>query len=258
MSIEVDLSKPLLSKFRLHGKVWRIQYEGLKLICFKCGKIGHKEDTCPHYPNPSDIDNHDDSAPKAQDPTMVTPNDKPEYLEDFGTWMPVKKPPRWKVSRPSSIAVRDKDSTGRVNPDRRSMPEQESNIPINGINTNKETGSNMENIRTESLNSLVQGSRFAILGEEMEVENQAVDPLAESTKLPNSIGCGEIHQSPFTANNRALNKGGVENGNSWVNHVHNGVEAGIIPNLNTQADCEISKEIGPQAPLGPPVQLTSK
>jgi len=29
MSVQVDLSKPLLSKFRLNGRVWRIQYEGL-------------------------------------------------------------------------------------------------------------------------------------------------------------------------------------------------------------------------------------
>lgn len=31
--IEVDLSKPLLSKFRSNGRVWRIQYEGLRQIC---------------------------------------------------------------------------------------------------------------------------------------------------------------------------------------------------------------------------------
>lgn len=47
MSVEVDLSKPLLSKFCLNGKIWRIQYEGLRMICFQCGKQGHKEDNCP-------------------------------------------------------------------------------------------------------------------------------------------------------------------------------------------------------------------
>jgi len=46
MCVEVDLTKPLLSKFRLNGRVWDIQYEGLKMICFKCGRQGHKEDAC--------------------------------------------------------------------------------------------------------------------------------------------------------------------------------------------------------------------
>ncbi|XP_056688450.1 uncharacterized protein [Spinacia oleracea] len=47
--IEVDLSKPLLSKFRLNGRVWRIQYEGLRQICFKCGHLGHKDAECPKF-----------------------------------------------------------------------------------------------------------------------------------------------------------------------------------------------------------------
>lgn len=40
---EVDLTKPLLSKFRLNGRVWGIQYEELRMICFNCGRQGHKE-----------------------------------------------------------------------------------------------------------------------------------------------------------------------------------------------------------------------
>ena len=47
LSVEVDLTKPLLSKFRLNGRIWRIQYEGLRMICLACGKQGHKEESCP-------------------------------------------------------------------------------------------------------------------------------------------------------------------------------------------------------------------
>ncbi|CAN1128426.1 hypothetical protein LINPERHAP2_LOCUS4620 [Linum perenne] len=35
--VEVDLCKPLLSKYRLRRRVRRIEYEGLHTICFNCG-----------------------------------------------------------------------------------------------------------------------------------------------------------------------------------------------------------------------------
>ncbi|CAN1292134.1 hypothetical protein LINPERPRIM_LOCUS21431 [Linum perenne] len=48
--VEVDLSKPLLSKYRLRSRVRRIEYEGLHTICFTCGFYGHKNDTCKVEP----------------------------------------------------------------------------------------------------------------------------------------------------------------------------------------------------------------
>ncbi|KAL8141548.1 hypothetical protein V2J09_014580 [Rumex salicifolius] len=46
LSVEVVLKKPLLAKFRLNGKNWPIQYEGLRMLCFSCGKVGHHVDAC--------------------------------------------------------------------------------------------------------------------------------------------------------------------------------------------------------------------
>ena len=40
--IEVDLQKPLVSKFKLHRKVRRLEYEGIHLICFTCGRYNHR------------------------------------------------------------------------------------------------------------------------------------------------------------------------------------------------------------------------
>ena len=45
--IEVDLSKQLLSKFRLRNKIHRIEYEGIYLVCFECGRFGHRVGKCP-------------------------------------------------------------------------------------------------------------------------------------------------------------------------------------------------------------------
>ncbi|CAN1194406.1 hypothetical protein LINPERHAP2_LOCUS42561 [Linum perenne] len=44
--VEVDLAKPLLSKYRLRQRVRRIEYEGLHIICFNCGCYGHKDEGC--------------------------------------------------------------------------------------------------------------------------------------------------------------------------------------------------------------------
>lgn len=45
--VEVDFSVPLKSHYRMRGKDYRIQYEGLHDICFSCGKYGHREGMCP-------------------------------------------------------------------------------------------------------------------------------------------------------------------------------------------------------------------
>lgn len=46
LCVEVDLSKPLVPKFSLRNKVRKIEYEGLYLVCFKCGVYDHREETC--------------------------------------------------------------------------------------------------------------------------------------------------------------------------------------------------------------------
>lgn len=82
MCIEVDLAKPFLSKLRLHGKVWRIQYEGLRLIYFKRRKIVRKEDSCPILSNENG--GSDEKAREGlQDPTTIIPVDRPKYMEDY-------------------------------------------------------------------------------------------------------------------------------------------------------------------------------
>ena len=42
LCVEVDLSKPLISKFRLRQRVRRVEYEGIPMVCFECGRYGHR------------------------------------------------------------------------------------------------------------------------------------------------------------------------------------------------------------------------
>lgn len=44
--MEIDLSKPLISKFRMRRRIWRLEYEGMHLVYFYCDKYGHKMESC--------------------------------------------------------------------------------------------------------------------------------------------------------------------------------------------------------------------
>ncbi|RYQ97550.1 uncharacterized protein LOC107610441 [Arachis ipaensis] len=48
--VEIDLNKPLDSKYMVNGNNYFIEYEGLHLICFACGKFGHVNDVCTAKP----------------------------------------------------------------------------------------------------------------------------------------------------------------------------------------------------------------
>lgn len=45
--VEVDLEKPLFPFIIIRGHKLLLEYEGLHLICFNCGRYGHKLDHCP-------------------------------------------------------------------------------------------------------------------------------------------------------------------------------------------------------------------
>ena len=109
MCVEVDLMKPLLSKFRLNGRVWGIQYEGLRMICFKCGRQGHKEDACAMDKQVNQEDNrHEPIAPQAKE-------DSPTDYQDrtYGSWMLVKNLVRRNSGRNQTSGTRSRGHAQR-------------------------------------------------------------------------------------------------------------------------------------------------
>lgn len=48
LCVEVDLTKPLLAMFDIKDRVFKIEYEGLHLLCLTCGRFGHYMEGCPH------------------------------------------------------------------------------------------------------------------------------------------------------------------------------------------------------------------
>lgn len=49
MCVKVDITKPLLPKFKVKGRVRKIDYEGFHLICFHCGIYGYRKEGCPSF-----------------------------------------------------------------------------------------------------------------------------------------------------------------------------------------------------------------
>ncbi|CAN1131806.1 hypothetical protein LINPERHAP2_LOCUS6604 [Linum perenne] len=92
--VEVDLSKPLLSKYRLRRRVRRVEYEGLHTICFGCGCYGHEESACPET---IDAEKSLPGSTSFSNPVFNEVDrgeERPEVEEDFGPWMKVKRQSR--------------------------------------------------------------------------------------------------------------------------------------------------------------------
>ena len=106
LCVEVDLTKPLLSKFGLNGRVWKIQYEGLRMVCFKCGKQGHREDGLGIGLFGQDIAN--ESNPVAIQAGAHTENTgfQGDNEDTYGSWMLVR---RTNKKRPQRLPIQGDD-----------------------------------------------------------------------------------------------------------------------------------------------------
>ncbi|CAN1142454.1 hypothetical protein LINPERHAP2_LOCUS13095 [Linum perenne] len=102
LCVEIDLHRPLLSKYRLRRRVRRIEYEGLHTICFHCGCYGHSLHSCPILNLQEHTEDQTNPTPPAGFP-MQDDDIRPEVVEDYGPWMLAKKRNRTK-SMPSPNA----------------------------------------------------------------------------------------------------------------------------------------------------------
>jgi len=177
LCVEVDLTKPLLSKFRLNGRIWGVQYEGLKMICFKCGRQGHKEEGCPL--------NH--AVNTAEESDTILPNQNQfqsqdvQKERDYGAWMLVKKP-----ARRTTIRNQGPGSRGRGPDQREPNPNRLTAGPNRSeLNLDKETEQNRGVIIPQVEDRPLQGSRFLALSEQeqdMDLKGNALDnSIAQET-----------------------------------------------------------------------------
>ncbi|CAN1136871.1 hypothetical protein LINPERHAP2_LOCUS9721, partial [Linum perenne] len=85
--VEVNLSKPLLSKYRLRRRVRRIEYEGLHIICFNCGCYGHTSTDCKLQPEDEEVVPQSTAFVNPIFQNVPDQELRLEVEEDFGPWM---------------------------------------------------------------------------------------------------------------------------------------------------------------------------
>ncbi|XVF47835.1 hypothetical protein PTKIN_Ptkin03bG0142800 [Pterospermum kingtungense] len=93
LCVEVDITKPLLAKFKLRRRIHRIKYEGIHLVCFQCGVYGHRKEICS-------VEKVVDQVAK-QNGGGGIPNElrkeatiNAEIVDNFGPWMLVGRKSR--------------------------------------------------------------------------------------------------------------------------------------------------------------------
>ena len=50
--VQVDVSKPLVTAVRIGQRNQPVAYEGVSKLCFSCGRLGHRNETCPYTIKP--------------------------------------------------------------------------------------------------------------------------------------------------------------------------------------------------------------
>ncbi|OMP01056.1 hypothetical protein CCACVL1_03183 [Corchorus capsularis] len=88
VAVEVNFEEPLVPKVYFEDRWLNVQYEGLPMICFKCGRQGHKG-SCPFFPDANETAKQDGVGEATMTESEVQEQQKQvnERVGDFGPWM---------------------------------------------------------------------------------------------------------------------------------------------------------------------------
>lgn len=158
--VEVDLRKTLVSKFVFEDEEFKIEYEGLNLICFECGKFGHKKEACPQV-----LGGGDGQTVPVQKEGSPANMEAPEAA--FGPWMIAKRPTRNTSKRPVPAAGNARSDGGKHNGTRFSAlsnmeVDEIGEIPKSGA-VSPETQAPIRNLRPNSPNRNIPAHNSPII-----------------------------------------------------------------------------------------------
>ncbi|CAN1141602.1 hypothetical protein LINPERHAP2_LOCUS12598, partial [Linum perenne] len=105
--VEVDLPRPLLSKYHLRRRIHRIEYKGLHMIFYACGCYGHAQGACPSKTEDAAVVENLVNNLVFQSSAFAEM--RPEVKQDFGPWMKVSRSGKKgkKITPTSSVSPAD-------------------------------------------------------------------------------------------------------------------------------------------------------
>lgn len=92
MCVEIDLNAPLLPLYMVDGNKLKIEYEGLYLICFSCGRVGHGTEHCASKAGGQINGGGDLGHTTPEGPTEKAAMPDSPQQEVFGKWMVAQNP----------------------------------------------------------------------------------------------------------------------------------------------------------------------
>ncbi|XP_028763183.1 uncharacterized protein LOC114721522 [Neltuma alba] len=117
--VELDLQQKLVPRVIFGNSIFNVEYMGIDLICFYCGRYGHRKDQCPWNNATQSPCNHKQDERNREPSTPPTPTLKtPVTGEDkFGEWMLSGKPRKSRPRRTDkrSLSQSEQGSSSRSN-----------------------------------------------------------------------------------------------------------------------------------------------
>uniref|UniRef100_A0A2N9GX50 CCHC-type domain-containing protein n=1 Tax=Fagus sylvatica TaxID=28930 RepID=A0A2N9GX50_FAGSY len=149
LCIQLDLDKPLIKTVRV-GKVRQaVIYEGIGLLCFHCGRIGHKIDKCPERGGTTSLTPTAPAQFLMLRPQRILLIEMPNQL--FGPWMLVSRRKRQNKPKPDNFArSREENSVVTLAPGRAAQTNKDGNASTSSPEENKTSSSIPLEIECES------------------------------------------------------------------------------------------------------------
>ena len=86
LCVQINLNRPLITSIRIGRLVQRVMYEGVSSLCFSCGQLGHKKESCCYQVKQATTKNEEQTAPRTNET-----KEEVQFDANYGLWMVVTR-----------------------------------------------------------------------------------------------------------------------------------------------------------------------